>query len=152
MAKGTLLVNLQRDWYAPDGSLYLVRDNPHEFPADWEDQIPRIRVPKDQAERTAGPEYVVDKEARERIIVGEGDQTTVAVLQNTANGEQLVVATGVEADVKSVGGALDKAGIEQPDLSKTEAAAGAKAHNATVGGRPQSSGPLPSGATPGNKK
>lgn len=30
------MVNLKRDWFAPDGTLYLVRDNPHEFPSDWD--------------------------------------------------------------------------------------------------------------------
>ena len=36
MAKGTQMVNLKRDWFAPDGSLYQVRDNPHEFPGHWD--------------------------------------------------------------------------------------------------------------------
>ena len=28
-------VNLKKDWFAPDGTLYLARDNPHNFPSDW---------------------------------------------------------------------------------------------------------------------
>jgi hypothetical protein len=152
MSKGTILVNLQRDWFAPDGSLYLVRDNPHEFPASWEDQVPRIKVPKEKAEAAPPTEYVVDEEARDRIIVSEGDSKTVAVLQNTANGEQLVTATAVDADVKAVGGALDDKGNEQPSQTIAKAEAGAEEANVTVGGRPQQSGPLPSGATPGKKK
>lgn len=37
MADGTVLVNLRRDWFGPDGSLYETRDNPHEFPAEYAD-------------------------------------------------------------------------------------------------------------------
>ena len=36
MAKGTQMVNLKRDWFASDGSLYQVRDNSHEFPGHWD--------------------------------------------------------------------------------------------------------------------
>jgi hypothetical protein len=29
-------VTLKRDFFGPDGTLYLVRNNPHSFPADWD--------------------------------------------------------------------------------------------------------------------
>lgn len=28
-------VNLKRNWFGPDGGLYLSSENPHDFPADW---------------------------------------------------------------------------------------------------------------------
>ncbi len=149
MAKGTLMVNLERDWFAPNGSLYQVRDNPHEFPASWEDQIPRIKKPVRETTATgklpAVPEqaYEVDEEARDRIILGK-DAKTVAVVQNTASGS-VIVATAVGDEVKSVGGALDSKGIEQPAQSVASAAAGAKEQNLEVGGKPRESGPLPAG-------
>jgi len=144
MAKGTITVNLERDWFAPDGSLYQRRDNPHQFPADWEDQIPRVKVRKDAGPTTNSPEYVVDKERRDRIILGK-DAKTVAVLQETADGTQAVVPTAVESGVKSVGGALDSKAVEQPTQSVASAQAGAKEVNAQVGGKPRESGPLPAG-------
>lgn len=36
----TVLVNLKKDWFSPDGSLYQKRDNPHEFPDEWKDKLP----------------------------------------------------------------------------------------------------------------
>jgi hypothetical protein len=35
MAKGTVAVNLKKNWFSPDSSLYEVRNNPHQFPAAW---------------------------------------------------------------------------------------------------------------------
>ena len=35
MTQGKVGVNLKRDWFGPDQSLYQVRDNPHEFPAEY---------------------------------------------------------------------------------------------------------------------
>jgi hypothetical protein len=149
MAQGTILVNLERDWFAPDASLYQVRDNPHEFPAHWEDQIPRIKKPaRDTAAAAplpAAPEvkYEVDKEARDRIIVK--DAKTVAVVQNTGGGERVIVPTAVEGDVKSVGGALDDKGHEKSSQSVASAQKGAKELEVEVGGKPRESGPLPAG-------
>lgn len=120
MAKGSTLVNLKRDWFAPDGSLYQVRDNPHEFPGDWE--LPKSAEP-----------------------IGEGGGKTAVVLQQTASGYVKTV-TGIPDDVKSVGGALDDAGIEQATQSSAEADKSAKALGlGDVGGRPRESGPLPAG-------
>ncbi len=144
MAKGTLTVNLARDWFAPNGSLYQRRDNPHEFPASWEDQIPGIKKAKARGDAAKEVEYVEDKDARDRIIVGENTRT-VATLQRTADGTELVVPTVVEDGVKAVGGALDDKGIEQPAQSMAKAEAGAKEVNAQVGGKPRESGPLPAG-------
>lgn len=141
----TILVNLRNDWFAPNGSLYLAKDNPHEFPAEWEDQIPRIKVPKASLDAPAETEYVVDKEARDSIIVSDNPRV-VATLQNTANGASVVVATAVGDEVESVGGALDNKGMEQPHLEVAEAAKGADALNVDVGGKPMASGPLPAGA------
>ena len=41
MADGTILVNLRKDWFSPDGSLYRAIDNPHEFPAAFADKPPK---------------------------------------------------------------------------------------------------------------
>lgn len=145
MAKGKLLVNLKRDWFAPDGSLYQVRDNPHEFPADWEDQIPRIKVPKNPVGKMEPTEYVVDKDKKDEIIVGENTRTVVTN-QQTASGDDVQVATAIGDDVKSVGGALDDKGVEQPNQTVAAAEKGAKELGAEVGGKPRESGPLPAGA------
>lgn len=117
MAKGPQLVNLKRNWFAPNGSLYEVRDNPHEFPGDWD-------LPPTAEEL--------------------GVAKTVAVVQNTASGS-VIVASAVEGDVKSVGDALDAKGFEQPTQSVAAAAAGADAQHLEVGGKPRESGPLPAG-------
>lgn len=37
-------VVLKRGWFAPDGSLYGPGHNPHEFPDEWEDQLPYTAV------------------------------------------------------------------------------------------------------------
>lgn len=132
---GTVKVNLKRDWFGPDGSLYEVRGNPHEFPTEWADE------PADDAPK--GAKYAVLPSTAE--IVKEGK--TVAVLQNTAAG-QVVVPTAIEGDVKSVGGALDEKGNEKPSQSVAAAAKGAEEENVQLGGRPRESGPLP----PGTKK
>lgn len=118
MAKGEQVVNLKRDWFAPNGSLYQVRDNPHTFPGNWD-------LPPTAEEFGSGAK-------------------TVATVQHTASGS-VIVATAVEGDVKSVGNTLDAKGIEQPSQSAAAAAAGAKEQNLELGGRPRESGPLPAG-------
>lgn len=150
MEKGTVLVNLRRDWFALDGSLYQVRDNPHEFPAEYaeepkelseKEQQELIRsgktIPKDQ-------KYAILPSSAEIVEAGK----EVAVLQQTANGGVVEVATAVEGDVKSVGGALDKTGNEQPTQSTSAAETAAKDLNIDVGGKPRESGPLPAGSRP----
>lgn len=146
MAQGTVAVRLKRDWFGPDNSLYQVRDNPHEFPAFYADKPKQKKDESDEdfkARQKRQPYEVLPSTAE----VLEGGGRTVAVLQNTANGEQLVVPTLVEGDVKSVGGALDDRGIEQQSLSVSEAEAGAEEQNVEVGGVPRKSGPLPAVAS-----
>lgn len=146
MAQGMVGVRLRKDWFGPDGSLYQARDNPHEFPAEYAEK------PKQQEEesdanykaRLKVQPYAVLPSSAELI---EGDTRTVAVLQNTANGSQLVVPTLVDEDTTKVGGALDNKGIEQPSLSVAAAEAGAEAQNVEVGGVPRKSGPLPAAAS-----
>lgn len=146
MAQGTVGVRLRKDWFAPDGSLYQARDNPHEFPASYAEK-PKQKEGESKEDfeaRQKRQPYEVLPSSAELI---EGGGTVVAVLQNTANGEQLVVPTLVEDDVKSVGGALDNKGLEQPNQSAVAAEAGADAHNVEVGGVPRKSGPLPAAAS-----
>lgn len=142
MAKGTVLVNLRRDWFGPDGSLYQVRDNPHEFPAAYADK-PDKEQTEDNDNRLKGKEvkYAVLPSSAEIIE----DAKTVAVIQNTGGGERVIVPTAVEGDVKSVGGALDDKGIEKSTQPVGSAVAGAKELEVEVGGKPRESGPLPAG-------
>lgn len=145
---GTVAVRLRRDWFAPDGSLYQARDNPHEFPASYADK-PKFEQKEDETDaafkaRQRAQKYAVLPSSAE--IVSE-DARTVAVLQKTADGTELIVPTLVDDDVNAVGGALDSKGIEQPAQSVAAAEKGADAHNVEVGGVPRKSGPLPAAAS-----
>lgn len=137
MTKGTVAVNLKRNWFAPDGSLYDVRDNPHEFPAAWADA-----PSKEQKEENPNAKYAVLPSTAEIVSAAK----TVAVLQNTANGEQAVFGQVVDDEVKSVGGAIDEKGNEKPSQSVADAEKGAEEANVQVGGKPRESGPLPAGS------
>lgn len=143
MAKGTVLVNLQRGWFSPDGSLYEARDNPHEFPAEYAAKPEQREDETDEqfAARKDEPYNVLPSTAE---VLG-GDFTNVATIQLGAGGQRILTATAVEGDVESVGNALDDKGVEQGDLSTAAAEKGAKAHNVEVGGKPRESGPLPAG-------
>lgn len=145
MAQGTVGVRLKKDWFGPDGSLYQARDNPHEFPAGYADKPKQADDESDEdfKARLKRQPYAVLPSSAELV---EGKSRTVVTLQNTANGEQLLVPTLVDEDTKSVGGALDEKGVEQPDQSVAEAEAGAEEHNVQVGGVPRKSGPLPAAA------
>lgn len=146
MTSGTVGVRLKRDWFGPDGSLYEVEDNPHEFPAHYADKPKQNEGEEDDdfKARLKRQPYAILPSTAELL---EGGGRTVAVLQNTANGEQMVVPTLVEDDVKEVGGALDNKGIEQQSLTVAEAERGADAQNVEVGGVPRKSGPLPAAAS-----
>lgn len=146
MAQGTVGVRLKKDWFAPNGSLYQARDNPHEFPAVYAEE-PEQQEEESDADfkaRLKRQPYAVLPSSAELI---DGKLRTVATLQNTANGEQLVVPALVGADVKEVGGALDDKGIEQPAQSVAAAEKGAEAQHVEVGGVPRKSGPLPAAAS-----
>lgn len=142
----TVGVRLKRDWFGPDGSLYQERDNPHEFPAEYAEKPKQLEDESDEdfKARQKRQPYAVLPSSAELI---EGKVRTVAVLQNTANGEQLVVPTLIGDDVKEVGGALDAKGIEQQSLSVADAEKGAEEQNVEVGGVPRKSGPLPAAAS-----
>jgi hypothetical protein len=91
----TVGVRLQRDWFGPDQSLYQVRDNPHEFPAEYADKPKKGEDESDadyKARLKVQPYAVLPSTAE---VIGE-DVRTVAVLQNTANGEQVLVPTLVD--------------------------------------------------------
>lgn len=142
----TVGVRLARNWFGPDGSLYEVRGNPHKFPAEYAEKPEQGKEESEanyKARLKTQPYAVLPSTAE---IIGE-DACTVAVLQNTANGEQLVVPTLVGDEVKSVGGALDKNGTEQSSQTVTAAEAGAEAQDVQVGGVPTKSGPLPQAAS-----
>lgn len=145
MEKGTVSVNLAKDWFAPDRSLYQSRDNPHNFPAEWADKPKELSAEEkeDGKVRSKKQKYAVLPSTAE--IVGENTRTVV-VLQDTANGSKVEVAVPVEDDIKSVGGALDENGVEQPNQSVAAAEKGAKGANVDVGGKPRESGPLPAGS------
>lgn len=142
---GTVGVMLKKDWFGPDGSLYQVRDNPHEFPAEYADPPKQAKGESDEdwKLREKRQPYAVLPSTAEIVEGGR----TVAVLQNTANGEQLVVPTLISDDVKSVGGALDAAGFEKSDQTVASAEKGAEAYEVEVGGVPRKSGPLPAAAS-----
>lgn len=146
MAGGTVGVRLKKDWFGPDGSLYQSRDNPHEFPAAYAEKPKQKEDESDEdfrARLKRQPYEVLPSSAE--LVGNEGH--TVVTLQNTANGEQVLVPTLVDADVKAVGGALDPKGIEQPSQSVSSAEDGAEEHNVEVGGVPRKSGPLPAAAS-----
>jgi hypothetical protein len=140
----TVGVRLQRDWFV-DGSLYQVRDNPHEFPAEYAEKPKKGKDESDadyKARLKVQPYAVLPSTAE---VIGE-DARTVVTLQNTANGEQLLVPTLVDNEVKTVGGALDDKGVEQPNQTVAQAEKGAAEQNVEVGGVPRKSGPLPAAA------
>jgi len=149
MTKGTVLVNLRNNWFGPDGSLYEAVDNPHEFPAEWAEPKKAEKTPVKETTTTttvggtqAAQRYAVLPSSAE--IVEKTD--TVAVLQNTGGGEQVMMPSAVQDDVKSVGGAVGEHGLEEPDQSVAKAAKVAKdAGINQVGGKPSESGPLPAG-------
>lgn len=146
MTKGKVGVLLKKDWFAPDDSLYQARDNPHEFPAEYADKPEKLEGESDadyKARLKRQPYAILPSSAE---IVGD-DARTVVTLQNTANGEQLLVPTLVDDEVDSVGGALDPKGIEQPTQSVASAERGASEQNVEVGGVPRKSGPLPAAAS-----
>jgi hypothetical protein len=147
MSKGTVAVNLKRDWFGPSNSLYQVRDNPHEFPAEYaaKPEKGEDESKEDFEARVKKQPYAVLPSSAE--VISEGDVKTVAVLVNTANGSQLVTPTIVSDDVKSVGGALDAKGHEKQNLSVAEAEKGADEYEVQRGGVPRKSGPLDAGAS-----
>lgn len=144
MAKGTVMVNLKKDWF--DGqSLYQAADNPHEFPASYAEKPKQAEDESEEAwkARQKRQPYAVLPSSAEVL---DGNVKTVVVLHDTANGEQVEVATAVPDDVESVGGALNDKGREVPDQPVAQAAKAADEANAQVGGKPRESGPLPAGA------
>lgn len=140
---GTVMVNLKKDWF--NGSLYQARDNPHEFPAEFAEKPKKNEDESDEdfAVRSKAQPYAVLPSSAEVL---EGGGRMVAVLQDTANGSQVVVATAVGDEVKEVGGALNDKGFEEPSQSVASAGSAAKDLNLDVGGKPRESGPLPAGA------
>lgn len=145
MAQGTVGVRLKKDWFGPDGSLYQARDNPHEFPAAYADKPKQKEDESDEdfkARQKRQPYETLPSSAE----VIEGGGHTVVTLQDTADGSKVEVATLVDENVKSVGGALDDKGRESPDQSVASAAKAADEADAQVGGKPRESGPLPAGA------
>ena len=143
---GTVAVRLKKNWFGPDGSLYEMEDNPHEFPAEYAEK-PKQGDEDDEAfkARLKRQPYAVLPSSAE--VIDRGNVRTVAVTQQTANGAEIVVPTLVDEDVKAVGGVLDDKGIEQQSLSVAAAEKGAEALNVEVGGVPRKSGPLPAAAT-----
>lgn len=139
MAKGTVLVNLRRDWFSPDGSLYQVRDNPHEFPAEYADA-----PDKEAKEKNPEQKYALLPSTAE--VLDADANATVVVKQNTGGGQQVLMPSIIQDGAKKVGGAVGEHGIEEPDQSVAAAAKVAKDTGLDqVGGKPRESGPLPAG-------
>jgi hypothetical protein len=150
MAKGTVLVNLKKDWFSPDGSLYQTRDNPHEFPADWAEPAKPDKVVEAKKETTVVETAEQFNKRKYAVLPSTAEivesTQTVAVLQNTGGGEQVLMPSAIEDDVKEVGGAIGKHGLEEPSQKVSEAAKVAKdAGIDQVGGKPRESGSLPAG-------
>lgn len=142
---GTVMVNLKKDWFGPDSSLYQARDNPHEFPAEYAGKPKQKKDESDEAFKARAkvqPYEVLPSSAE----VMEGKARTVTTLQDTADGSKVEVPTVVSDDVKSVGGALDEMGKESPDQSVASATKAAGDAGTQTGGKPRESGPLPAGA------
>ena len=134
MADGTILVNLRKDWFSPDGSLYRAIDNPHEFPAAFADKPPK--------EAPEAQKYAVLPSTAELVESSK----TVATIQNTGGGQRVMVPTAIQDDVKEVGGAVGDHGVEEPAQSVTDAAKVAKDVGVDqVGGKPTESGATPAG-------
>jgi hypothetical protein len=152
MASGTVLVNLKKDWFGPDGSLYQARDNPHEFPAAYADPPEKSKEDKKEPAPivVAPPPVSAAKPPRYAVLPSTAEivesSDTVITLQNTGGGQQVQVPTAVEGDVEKVGGAIGKHGLEEPAQTVSAAAKVAKdAGIDQVGGKPRESGPLPAG-------
>jgi len=43
-----MLVNLARKWFAPNGALYTPKGNPHSFPDDWKEKLPKGAEPAEE--------------------------------------------------------------------------------------------------------
>lgn len=150
MANGTVLVNLRKDWFGPNGSLYQARDNPHEFPADWAEEAEAKPTTAAKKTTTVVEEPEVESKQKYAVLPSTAEivksGATVAVLQNTGGGQQVMMPSAIEGDVKEVGGAVGKHGLEEPSISVSEAAKVAKDVGLDqVGGKPRESGPLPAG-------
>lgn len=150
MAKGTVLVNLKRDWFAPDGSLYQVRDNPHEFPAEYAEPYKgekKTAVTEETTRVVSGGAEITQKYAvlPSTAEIVEGGKTVV-VVQNTGGGQQLLMPSEVQDGATEVGGAIGEHGLEEPSQSTADAAKVAKDVGLDqTGGKPRESGPLPAG-------
>ena len=146
----SVLVNLRKDWFSPDGNLYQSRDNPHEFPAEWAEEVDP-KVVKAAAEKTVTTTTAEEVSTQKYVVLPSTAEivessATVMVVQNTGGGERLLVPSAVEGDVTAVGGAIGKSGEEE--AAQPVAAAEKVAKDAgmdQVGGKPRESGPLPAG-------
>lgn len=150
MAKGTVLVNLRKDWFSPAGSLYEARDNPHEFPAEWAEEAEPVKTKAasktvtttEEPEQVSARKFAVLPSTAEIVELTD----TVMTRRMTGGGQLIEEPTAVEGDVKEVGGAVGKHGLEEPSQSVAAAAKVAKdAGMDQVGGKPRESGPLPAG-------
>lgn len=140
MAKGTVFVNLRRDWFGPNGTRYEAARNPHEFPASWADE-----PSKEQKEQNKKQRYAVLPSTAELIEGG----TTVLTERLSGDGTPVADPQVVEDGVKSVGNTVTEMpeanhGEDKTHKSTSTAAAGkaAKEAGAQVGGKPDNSGPL----------
>lgn len=144
MAKGTVLINLSRSWFGPNGSRYDPEDNPHSFPAAWADK-PKATEDADgnKVEPSKKQKYAV-LPSTAKVVEGGGKMVMTERL--TANGTPLLDMQAVDDDVKSVGNTVD----EVPEASHGQvatstptatAAKAAEAAGAQVGGSPRVSGP-----------
>lgn len=143
----TVLVNLRRPWFGPDGSRYDPEDNPHSFPASYADE-PKLEKAEGESDadfkrRSEKQKYAVLPSTAE--VVGSGK--SVMTLRKTANGSVILDPQAVDGDVKSVGNTVEEAPIadrhddvhRSTPVAKAEKAA--EEANEEVGGNPRKSGP-----------
>lgn len=71
----TVIVNLRRRWFAPNGSAYEPEDNPHSFPAAWAEE------PK-QGENESDEDFEKRKKSQKYAVL-----PTTAVVVATAETE-----------------------------------------------------------------
>lgn len=103
----TVMVNLKRDWFGQDGSLYKVRDNPHEFPASF------AAAPKKREEESDEDFERRKKASKYEVLPSTAEVVENAAIQKTGGGEEVVEPQAVEGDVDSVGGKPRPAGTKK---------------------------------------
>lgn len=90
-----MIVNLRRDFYGPNNVLYLARDNPHDFPTDWEQYLPNgaeivgrgivggEMKKRGRVKRPRVPEAVADDPKVDGLTAGNSPMDATAIVPGT---------------------------------------------------------------------